>query len=59
MINKGSQWKIWDLHVHSPASYKGDFTTFIKNIETSKADVIGINDYCTLDGYREVLELGE
>lgn len=56
--NKGSVWRIWDLHVHSPASYGGEYPIFITNASQSKADVIGINDYCTLKGYEEVLKLG-
>ncbi len=56
--NKGSVWRIWDLHVHSPATYGGEYTTFISNANKSKADVIGINDYCTLKGYEEVVKLG-
>jgi len=56
--NKGSIWRIWDLHVHSPATYGGDYAIFIKNASESKADVIGINDYCTTKGYEEVVKLG-
>lgn len=56
--NRGSIWRIWDLHVHSPATYAGDYNTFIENAKKSKADVIGINDYCTLKGYSEIIKLG-
>ena len=56
--NKGSIWRIWDLHVHSPATYGGEYSTFISNASKSKADVIGINDYCTLNGYEKVVKLG-
>ena len=56
--DKGSIWRIWDLHVHTPASYNGDYDEFIRNAEKSEADVIGINDYFTLEGYREILEKG-
>ena len=31
--NKGSIWRIWDLHVHSPATYRGEYQTFIDNWE--------------------------
>lgn len=58
MSNKGSLWKIWDLHVHSPATYGGEYSTFIDNLKASRADVIGINDYCSVDGYKNILELG-
>ncbi len=56
--NKGSIWRIWDLHIHSPATYGGDYTAFINNAKNSIASVIGINDYCTLKGYSEVVKLG-
>jgi predicted ATPase len=56
--NKGSLWRIWDLHVHSPATYGGDYAAFIANASKSKAEVIGINDYCSIDGYKEVVKLG-
>ena len=56
--NKGSIWRVWDLHVHSPATYGGDYTTFIANVSKSKADVVGINDYCTIKGYEEIVKLG-
>ena len=57
-INKGSIWRIWDLHVHSPASYGGDYTSFIANASTCKADVLGINDYCSVQGYQEIINRG-
>jgi ABC-type lipoprotein export system ATPase subunit len=56
--NKGSIWRIWDLHVHSPATYGGDYVTFIANASKSKAAVIGVNDYCSIKGYEEVVNLG-
>ncbi|MGE0567641.1 MAG: hypothetical protein AB7O73_06805, partial [Bacteroidia bacterium] len=56
--NKGSEWRIWDLHVHTPASYGGDYKDFISNAQNTKASVIGINDYCTLKGYQEIIKLG-
>lgn len=56
--NKGSEWRVWDLHVHSPATYGGEYATFIDNLKKSRADVIGINDYSTLNGYKEVVSLG-
>lgn len=61
MSNKGSLWQIWDLHVHSPATvtYGGnDYDTFITNLGKCKAAVIGINDYCTVKGYEEVVKKG-
>src|SRR5665648_431545 len=56
--NKGSIWRIWDLHVHTPATYGGSYQDFIGNAKISKASVIGINDYCSVKGYEEIIKLG-
>ncbi len=54
---RGSEWRKWDLHVHSPASFGGeDYSNFVENINNSEAEVIGINDYCTLSGYERLLD---
>ncbi|MDW9354124.1 hypothetical protein GOA97_06255 [Sinorhizobium meliloti] len=54
---RGSEWRKWDLHVHSPASsgFKGDYNQFIIQLGNADCDVIGINDYFSVAGYREVL----
>ena len=58
--NIGTEWRIWDLHVHSPASFGGnDYLTFIENLNSSVAEVIGINDYHTIEGYERVIESGK
>ncbi|MHB1647053.1 MAG: TrlF family AAA-like ATPase [bacterium] len=64
--SRGSEWRKWDLHVHTPASivndYGGDtadiWEKFISDLENLNSDfkVIGINDYLFLDGYEKVLE---
>lgn len=53
---KGAEWRIWDLHVHSPASknYSGSWEEFIMQLANSKCAVIGINDYTSVAGYKEV-----
>lgn len=63
---KGSEWRLWDLHIHTPASYSyngGRFSTMstvekaaaisqiIANINESDVSVFAINDYWTFDGY--------
>ena len=63
---KGSEWRLWDLHIHTPASYNysgGRFTTMtdqekvtaisqiIANINESEVAAFAINDYWTFDGY--------
>ena len=49
---KGSEWKKWDLHIHTPYSGDyGDYNTnndqiwdkFIEELEGSDLDCIGIN----------------
>ena len=54
---RGSEWRKWDLHVHSPASFNftGDYNQFIIQLGGADCDVIGINDYFSVAGYREVL----
>ena len=57
---KGSEWRKWDLHVHTPASLKNnygdDWDRFISELENLPSDfaVIGINDYMFLDGYKRL-----
>ena len=55
---KGTEWRIWDLHVHSPASanYSGGWEEFIIQLGNSKCAVIGINDYFSVAGYKEVMK---
>jgi hypothetical protein len=65
---KGSEWRKWDLHVHTPYSYlRNEFgdpedsstwdkyvkTLFNKAIEKNIA-IIGITDYFIIDGYKKI-----
>ena len=62
---RGAAWRIWDLHVHTPASivqnYGADddqtWERFIAELEALPEDisVIGINDYWFLEGYERVI----
>jgi len=64
---RGSIWRKWDLHVHTPCSlhhaYSGStqeeqwekFLTDIENLP-EEFKVLGINDYIFLDGYKRILE---
>lgn len=62
---KGSEWRKWDLHVHTPKSivqeYGGDnkksWDAFISKLASlpSNIKVIGITDYLFCDGYEQVL----
>lgn len=69
MIDKrGSVWRKWDLHVHSPSSRqannypkingKPDWDAFTEALEGIKdVAVIGITDYFSIEGYKKCLEL--
>ena len=71
---KGSEWRLWDLHIHTPASYNytgGRFATMtaaeksaavtkiISNINDSDVAAYAINDYWTFDGYLELRKAHE
>ena len=55
---RGSEWRKWDLHVHSPNShdYSGSWVGFYEQLQNANCDVIGINDYCCISGYEDVKE---
>lgn len=64
---RGSEWRKWDLHVHTPFSLIQHFTgtdinnkweVFISDLESlpEEFQVIGINDYLFIEGYKKVLE---
>ena len=65
-INRGSEWRRWDLHVHTPFSIEQEYggntpknwERFISDLEglPSEIKVIGINDYIFIDGYKKVLD---
>lgn len=62
---RGSEWRRWDLHVHTPESRLGTpflgvlWADYVAALETtakeSKISVIGVTDYMTLDGYEKLL----
>lgn len=59
---RGSQWRKWDLHVHTPLSLKSgfgdDWDRYLDELESLPPDykVLGINDYLFIDGYRRLVE---
>lgn len=65
--NKGSEWRKWDLHIHTPYSIHqnyggtGQFDKFIDALERLPKDVkvIGITDYYFIDGYEKVMDYRE
>ena len=64
-INRGSEWRFWDLHIHTPFSalsngFGNDWDNYVK-ILLKKAiennvSVIGMTDYFTIDGYKKIKE---
>jgi len=62
-FTKGSEWRKWDLHVHTPVSYENHFSdwkTYIKELKEKaiehEIEVVGINDYFSVDGYEKLLD---
>ena len=64
-MERGSEWRIWDLHVHTPLSIENNYgcaddeegwDKYITAIEQLPSDikVLGINDYLFIDGYKKV-----
>jgi hypothetical protein len=63
---RGSEWRRWDLQVHTPLSalnngFGQDFDAYAKILfERAVADevaVIGVTDYFTIDGYKRLRSL--
>ena len=63
-VDKGSEWRKWDLHVHTPFSIYQRFGNndpatwekYITDLENLPEDfaVIGVNDYLFLEGYEKL-----
>lgn len=69
-LTRGSEWRKWDLHIHTPASMVNQYTgttieqkweNFIIELEQlpDEFKVLGINDYLFIDGYEKVLNYKE
>jgi hypothetical protein len=69
MKGRGSEWAVWDLHIHTPCSieqhYGGDqltvWTRYLDALEALPEDVqvLGITDYYFPDGYERVMTARE
>jgi predicted ATPase len=66
-ISRGSEWRKWDLHVHTPHSLFHNYQAkeaydvwerYIKELESLPTEfkVLGINDYLFIDGYKKILD---
>ena len=63
---KGSEWRKWDLHIHTPSSiyqkYGEDndevWEKYVSDLEKlpTEFSVLGINDYLFIDGYERLLK---
>ena len=65
---RGSEWRRWDLHVHSPLSGLNNqypknpegspkWDIFIEKLKQIKdVSAIGITDYFFIDGYKKIKE---
>jgi len=60
---RGSEWRRWDLHVHSPRSvlnnqFGPDFDAYASTLFTKavarEIAVIGVTDYFSVDGYKDL-----
>jgi hypothetical protein len=63
---RGSIWRIWDLHVHTPFSvlnsrFPTDFDEYAKmllgRIVAMQVAAVGITDYFTAEGYRRLRQI--
>lgn len=63
-MNRGSEWRKWDLHIHTPGTAKNDhygnsdevWERYIDALEKSDVTVFGITDYFSISNYRKVKE---
>jgi ABC-type Mn2+/Zn2+ transport system ATPase subunit len=56
MLQKGSEWRRWDLHVHTPGTVLndqfGDWEEFLTRVEADPdVKVIGVTDYMSIANY--------
>lgn len=63
-VNRGSEWKSWDLHLHSPLSHMAnqfdvDMSEYIKLLSNSEISVFGITNYfCFANDELEMIREG-
>ena len=61
-MNRGSEWRIWDLHIHTPETAKNNqygnaveaWPAFIDKLEAINYAVYGITDYFSIKNYLKV-----
>lgn len=66
-MNRGSEWRKWDLHIHTPGTVKNDqygnsgdvWEEYIDALEKSDIAVFGITDYFSINNYLKVKKISE
>ena len=61
MLQKGSEWRRWDLHVHTPdtalSDQFGGWDEYLTAIEAqSSVRVIGVTDYLSIVNYSKLAD---
>src|SRR6266403_4207337 len=68
VLARGSEWRKWDLHIHSPASAlnnqfpktslgQPDWAQYLERLRAlTDVAALGITDYFSIEGYRHVRE---
>jgi len=67
---RGSEWRKWDLHIHSPLSIlnnqfsrlengEPNWELFLQKLESLDIAVLGITDYFTIEGYKIIKKFKE
>lgn len=60
---RGSEWRKWDLHIHTPASilhngFGSDWDAYVKalfkKLIEKKIAAVGVTDYFTIEGYKKI-----
>lgn len=60
---KGSEWRLWDLHIHTPFSvlnnqFPSEWDQYVQGLFKKAIEMeisaIGITDYYTIDGYKKL-----
>lgn len=65
-FSRGSEWRKWDLHIHTPETAKNNqygsgeeiWNSYVSRLETnSEFAVLGITDYFSIDNYSHLLQM--
>lgn len=65
MLNRGSEWRRWEPHIHAPGTVLNNqfagssaWTNYLTGLETTrpKIEAIAVTDYYVTDAYEEVIK---